>query len=517
MSAYLVHMANVVSCQASSFDLLCRGALAQAPIADLIEIRLDEIGHPGRPALEAFIKECDKPVIVTIGGPEGHGSFTGSLDERLSLLRDAALAGAMFVDIDWTLSLELGEVEAPCHRIVSRHQMDHTPDDLVAFDEEVRRVLYEGDVIKLVSHAQRVEDGLRMLRHLRAAPGGLVAFCAGEAGRFTRLFAPILGSPFTYSAPKRVNGIPDFAATAPGQYTIDQLLGEMPPGGLSPETSIFAIIGSPIAHSFSPWVQGMSMKHAHLDAIYVALEPTDFDEFMGLYDDLCYRGLSVTAPFKEDAFRFASTTDEAATGAGACNTLVRDGDGWRGFNTDRTAIEETLRRASRHHADRVEEATPTAVAHALILGAGGAARAAAIAARSLTDRVTIASRRPEQAQAVAQDLGRGIRSIAWDRIGETEYDWLINCTPIGSQGGSPLEAGSLRPESLVLDAIYDPIRTELLMEASRCGGTPVPGAEWFVRQAAEQFKLFTHQDADEAFMRSSFEHAMREGGRSASN
>ena len=501
-------MANVVSCQASDFDEVCRVALAQTPIADLIELRLDQIGHPGRGPLESFLRECVRPVIVTVGGSEGHGSFAGSLDERLAILRDAAQLGASFVDIDWSLSLELGEVEAPCHRIVSRHCADHTPRDLAAFDEEVRRVMYEGDVIKLVADARTTEDGLRMLRHLRHARGGLVAFSSGEVGRFTRLFAPILGSPFTFAAPKPLPGKPALAPTAAGQYRIDELLAAMPPGGLSAETSIFAVVGRPIAHSLSPWVQGMSLKNAHLDAVYVALEPTDFGDFLALFDDLCYRGLSITAPFKEAAFAAASTTDEASSATGACNTLVRDGAGWRGFNTDRSAVEETLRRAARHHQRSVEEAIPAGQAHALILGAGGAARAAALAARSLTQHVTIAARRPEEARRVAAELGHGIGAIAWDRIDELQYDWLIHCTPVGSAGDSPLAVGQLRRETLVLDAVYDPIRTPLLLEASRLGGTAVPGAEWFVRQAAEQFQLFTHLEADEAFVRASFEQAL---------
>ena len=125
------------------------------------------IGHPGEPALKRFMSECNKPVIVTIHGGEAFGTYAGSVDERCQILVDAAMAGARFVDVDWTLSLELGEVEPPCHRIVSRHQLEGTPEDLEAFDEDVRAVLYEGDAVKLVTHARCTEDGLRMLAHLR--------------------------------------------------------------------------------------------------------------------------------------------------------------------------------------------------------------------------------------------------------------------------------------------------------------------------------------------------------------
>jgi len=505
-------MAIVVSHIAGSFDTLARSALRQAQLADVIELRLDRCGNPGEAALRAFMKECAKPVIVAVNGPDSFGSFKGSVDERCDLLHLAAKSGARFVDIDWTLSLELGEVEAPCHRIVSRHELGGTPMDLAAFDEEVRAVLHEGDVVKLVTHARTTEDGLRMLAYVREARGGLVAFCSGQAGSFTRAIAPIFGSPFTYAAPADLPGMQTPEPTAPGQMRVNDLLGILPPGGLTPETAIFGVVGNPVGKSLSPWVHGMAFKNAHLDALYVRFEPQDFDRFLELATDENYRGLSVTAPFKEAAYRLSTERDEASETVKACNTMLRDGAGWRGCNTDMPAIRDTIERAFRVHSQVPGRPVALGVADALVLGTGGAARAAIGALRALDVAVSVAGRDAEKARALAAELG--CSAIEWSAVPGATYDLLVHCTPVGSEGTDTdlgLEGDWMQAGKLVLDAVYRPIRTGLLVSVKQSGGTPVPGGEWFVRQAQMQFELFTHQGADEALMRAAFEHALQAG------
>jgi 3-dehydroquinate dehydratase/shikimate dehydrogenase len=513
-------MAVVVSHIADDWETLRAQALRQAPLADLIELRLDRIGDPGEERLAAFCRESPKPVIVTVRGLAElglPGDFAGSLSELLEILHVGARAGAMFVDVDWRLSLELGEMEGKCHRIVSRHELDGTPDDLAAMDEEVREVLYEGDVIKLVAHADTIEDGLRMLRHLRAARGGLIAFSSGERGQFTRLLCRIFGSAFTYAAPAAIPGQPAPEATAPGQLRVNELRGRMPPGGISPETAIFGVVGARVQGSLSPWVHDMALKAAHLDAVYVAFETDDLERLLELADDENFRGFSVTAPHKQAAFRLAYERDEESHATRASNTLVRDPKGWQAFNTDVHAVRETLERGWRYHrekdgAPQIAGARALGGMHALVLGAGGAARAVVRAVTAGGGRATLAARDAQKARALAEELG--CAAIAWDQIASTAHDALVNATPVGSvfqaaKGPAlPIAADWIRPDTLVLDAVYRPVKTELLAAALARGCTPIPGAEWFVRQAAGQFKLFTHQEPDEDLMRAAFENAI---------
>ena len=509
-------MAVVVSHLASSFDALARAALRQAPLADVVELRLDRIGDPGVERLSGLLRELKKPAIVAVHGAEAFGEFHGSPDERFRVLRTAARAGATFVDVDWSLSLDFGSLEGTkCHRIVSRHERSGTPEDLARFDEEVREVLYEGDVIKLVAHARSTEDGLRMLRHLRRARGGLIAFCSGEAGRFTRVLCRIFGSAFTYAAPAHLPGEPESEPTAPGQLRVNDLRSLFPPGGLSPETAVFGVVGSRVRHSLSPRVHDLALKAARLDAVFLAFETDDFARFLELADDPSFRGFSVTAPHKEAALRAAHTRDDEARAAGAANTLVRDARGWRAFNTDVVGVREALGRGYKWHREKsgaAQLALPSALSGAtvLVLGAGGAARAVVRAVSTSGGRALIAARDPERGSRLARELDA--TSIAWSAIPETPYDALVNSTPVGGPDEperSPIAAEWIRPRTLVLDAVYRPLRTRLLADALARGCTAVPGAEWFVRQAHAQFKLFTQHDADEALMRAAFENAVK--------
>jgi 3-dehydroquinate dehydratase/shikimate dehydrogenase len=502
-------VAIVVSHIDSDFDALCVRALRQEPLGDLIELRLDRIVHPGKERLRSFVRRARKPVIVACHGREAGGGSEREPEERIELLRDAAEAGARFVDVDWSLALELGEVKPPCHRIVSRHVLAETPADLAALHDEVREVLGEGDVTKVVTHAETSEDGLRLLRWL-ATTKGVIAFCSGEAGAFTRLLAPIFGSPFTYCASAVLPGEPPGAPTAPGQWRVNDFLAAVPPGGLGPETAVFAVVGRPARHSLSPRVQGLAMKAAKLDAVFVALEPVNLVRLLALADAPNFRGLAVTAPFKEEAHRLAALQDEASQRTGAVNTLVREAGGWRGANTDVPAVRETLAQALELHARSHGGPKPGEGPIVLVLGAGGAARAVVHAARSLQARTLVAARRPEQARELARSLG--CASLAWEEIARAEHHVLVHTTPVGSLasgvGALPIPADWIRPRTLVLDAVYRPIRTPLLEAARARGCTAVPGAEWFVRQAALQFRLFTRQEPDAHLLRHACEAAL---------
>jgi 3-dehydroquinate dehydratase/shikimate dehydrogenase len=506
-------MAIVVSHIAKDFETLSRQVLRQAKLADVIELRLDSFGHPGEDRLRQLIAAVKKPVIVTLQGPETFGFFTGSKAERLEILRSAARCGASFVDIDWRDSLDLGEVrgDGKCHRIVSRHETETTPDDLAQVRAAVEAVLYEGDLVKIVTHARSCEDGLRVLNFAREVGGGMIAFCSGAAGSFTRVLAPIFGSPFTYAAPAIIPGMPEPPLTAPGQIRVNDLRAVLPPTGLTPATAIFAVVGNPVGHSWSPRVHGMALKAAGLDAVYVALEPDDFREFLRLCTDENFRGFSVTAPFKEDACEASRSHDAASDATRATNTLIRESHGWRGLNTDVPAIKETLERAFKIHGSVPGRPVALGAAKTLVLGTGGAARAAVQAVKEAHGNVTVAGRDKTKADALAKEMSCG--ACAWNEIPQFAYDVLVHCTPMGSladPGQLPIPVDWIRGGTLVLDAVYRPLKTPLLAEAVRKGCTAVPGGEWFVRQAQAQFKLFTGQPPDEAMMRAAFTNALQE-------
>jgi len=289
---------------------------------------------------------------------------------------------------------------------------------------------------------------------------------------------------------------------------VDDMLAAAPPGGFSPETAVFGILGRPVAHSWSPLLHNMAFRAARLDALYLAFEPRDLETFLGLADDENFRGFSITAPFKQDALGLAKSAEHSARVAGAANTLVRDGDGWLASNSDVSALRDVLLAALEAHRSRGLPAPPIAQTRVLVLGAGGAARAAAQATGELGARLSVSARRADQALSLAQAFGG--QAVPWDELGAAEYQILVHCTPAGSlsqPGSLPCEASQLPRGRIVIDANYRPLRTPLLLAAVERNNTAVPGGEWFVRQAAEQFRRFTHQEPDQELLRATFEHA----------
>ena len=494
-------MSLLVSLIADDFAGLRRRVLAQAPFADRIEVRLDRIGNPGREALAELVEACRKPLVVAVNGPEAFGSWRGGDEAAFAILRDAAAAGAEFVDVDWRQAAAFGAVEGRCRRIVSRHETEGTPARLDPLLEDLRGLRGEGDVVKIVTHARCAEDGMRVLHWLREQRE-TVAFCSGDAGSFTRLLAPIFGSPWTYAAAAAIGGdAPE--ATAPGQIPIGSMRAALPAAGVTNRTQIFGVVGNPIGHSLSPPVYGPALRGAGLDAVFAAFAPECFEDFLALAEDERFAGFSVTVPFKEEAFRLASATDEDSRRAGATNTLSRGPEGWRGANTDTIAVRVLLR----------EGLAGISVApdagRVLVLGAGGAARAAAWAARSLGCRTIVAGRTAERARRLAEELG--VEATAWERLGEVEYDALVHATTVGmvpDVEGCAVPVETIRPGSVVIDAVYRPRETALLGAAAQRGAHPIDGGAWFVRQAAAQFRVLTGKRADEELLHDCFDAAL---------
>ena len=498
-------MALVVSLLADRFATLARRAIEQAPGADLVEIRLDRIGHPGEAALATLFVDCPVPVIVAVNGPEAFGTWEGGEEARLAILRDAAAAGAGFVDVDWRLADALGAVPGPCRRIVSRHVVDGTPAEIAPLHEELSGVLREGDVPKLVTHARCAEDGMRVLRWLGGVEG-VVGFSSGEAGRFTRVLALLFGSPFTYCAPAPRRGEEPLETTAPGQVSVDELRAMLPREGVAPATAVLGVVGNPIGHSLSPRVHGVALRAAGIDAVYVAFQPEDLDAFLDLADDERFRGFSVTIPFKERAFARAETCDAGSRRTGASNTLVRTATGWSAHNTDVTAVGSVLDEALVLHRERTGRSLDPAGLRVLLLGSGGAGRAAAGAVLARGGLVTVTGIPEDQAFALGEELG--CVAVEWSRIPEIDYDVLIHATPVGmfpDVGRCVVPEEWIRPDRVVIDAVYVPARTALLAAAEARGCTCLRGGLWFVGQAVEQFRLFTGREPDEALMRRAFE------------
>jgi len=188
--------------------------------------------------------------------------------------------------------------------------------------------------------------------------------------------------------------------------------------------------------------------------------------------------------------------DATARRIGAVNTVTLEGGRLLGANTDWIGAVRALERATQLR-DR----------EAVVLGAGGAARAVVFGLIERGARVRILNRRPERAKALAEQLGAH-GAGALDELASGPCEVLVNTTSVGlREDASPVAAGAIPPNAVVLDAVYDPPETRLLRDAAARGARTVGGKWWLVHQAAEQLRLWTGRDAPLDVMAAAFDRA----------
>jgi shikimate dehydrogenase len=254
-----------------------------------------------------------------------------------------------------------------------------------------------------------------------------------------------------------------------------------------PLHGLFAVIGNPCLHSRSPELFTALFAACGVDGVYTRIEWPDLDAIMALVQSVGCKGLSVTIPFKSDVMSYCDEITADAQAIGAVNTVVRCGDRCVGTNTDWTGIRQPL--------------SGTPPGHAVVFGAGGAARAAVYALQDLGMEVTVLNRTEERAGVIARHFGCEYGTpAAYD---PEKTDLIVNATPVGMEGrgGSVLEKGDLRAHQTVFDLVYTPPETELLQQANAAGCRCIRGTEMFVYQAQEQMRLFTGIAADAALIR----------------
>lgn len=241
-----------------------------------------------------------------------------------------------------------------------------------------------------------------------------------------------------------------------------------------PETDVYAVAGRPVLHSRSPELFAAGFRAAGIDALYTRLAVQSAGEIRLLADALDLAGVNVTSPFKESVLPFLDEIAPDALEIGAVNTIVRKGGRLIGRNTDPDGVVSALASRGVRLAGR----------KALVLGAGGAGRAAAFGLLREGCRVAVVNRTPERAEAAARRLG-----CAWLGLEKTEAavrdaDIIVSCR---SSADCPFDPGLLRPDHVVLDARYQGSR--LAEDAAARGAGIVPGRDWLLFQAAAGFAL----------------------------
>lgn len=462
--------------------------LQTAADADLVEIRWDALEDPvaAVESLAEVVRSAPAPVVFTCRPAWQGGAFDGGEALRRTVLEAGLKAGARWVDVE--LDAPWGPDFARSHRdrtLVSHHWSSASPPDL---ERRLTTLLdLRPAVAKLVAPADRPSDAVPFLRaaeRLRGAGIVPACFCMDEAGRASRLLSVARAGGLLYVAAD------SGAITAPGQWRLRTVRHELKVGRWRPGFSLFGLAGDPIGHSLSPAIFNAAFAAAGRPACYVPLPGPDPADVLVLAEAAGVAGLSVTMPFKEASASACGELTGLAARLRVANTLVRAGDRWVGHNTDGAALVGALAT----HLD------PSG-ARVVMVGAGGAARAAAAALVDAGAEVVIVNRDARRGRELADELGASSDEV--ESVPGMRFDALVNATPVGMAGTveTPVSTAGLSGREVVVEMIYRPAETELLRQARGAGCRIVVGLEMFVRQAEAQHRLWTAEPPPAGVMR----------------
>ncbi len=250
---------------------------------------------------------------------------------------------------------------------------------------------------------------------------------------------------------------------------------------LDAHTVLYAVLGSPVRHSLSPAIHNAAFEATGWNGVYLAFETADLPGALAGARALSFGGLSVTLPFKSAVIPLLDRLDPLAETIGAVNTIRNEGGKLVGYNTDGLGALRAL-----------EAVTDLSGKRCLLVGAGGAARAIGHVLRRRGLEIVVANRSAERGKSLAGFLeGRFIHLAEADRA---EADLLVQTTSVGMfpvTDQVPVSPEALRGGMVVMDAVYNPLKTALLRLAEERGCMPVSGLDMFIYQGAEQFRLWT--------------------------
>ncbi|MCK4999582.1 MAG: shikimate dehydrogenase [Anaerohalosphaera sp.] len=488
---------------------------AKAAGADMLELRLDhlcDLTVERAVNMIAAARSLSLPIIATCRDSNEGGVNDYPADLRLAVLLESIVAGVDFVDCEFdNFAGETKEqikkvlrVNPGCRLILSAHNFKGTFPDINQLYDNIHSSCPDA-IPKLVYTAKHINDCFPAIDLLRNRRSDAIVLCMGNAGMMMRLLSGKFGGFLSFASLDPEN------ATAPGQITIDDMIGLYRWRSINSDTLVYGVIGSPVGHSISPAVFNACFDKDGINAVYLPLlvdgQSEQFDEFLHniisrhRQGDTDFGGFSVTIPHKANALEYAERkgqmVEPLAINIGAANTIRIGLNGSISlYNTDYAGAIDALADAigvSRHGLHSLTVA---------VIGAGGAGRAIVAGLVDVGAKVTIYNRTLQKAIALADEFG--CKYAPAESIDSLTAQVIVNCTSIGmypNTDASPVPAKCLKPAMTVFDTVYNPLQTMLLTQAKAAGANVVSGDEMFVRQAMAQYKIFTGQTANENIMR----------------
>lgn len=452
--------------------------------ADWLEVRADRIGDLDPDWLR---QRFPGRLLYTLRSVDEGGGFGGGEAERQRRLLAAARRGYDAIDLEAERDLAapiLAAIAAE-RRFLSWHG---PAPETAELRERAERMLATGAALyKLVPTAAEVGGTLLPLALLRSLDrGDLVAFAGGPLGVWTRLVAPRLGAPVVYGAAGDTPG-------APGQPSLRRLIDDFGLPELRAATLLCGVVGNPIAHSLSPRLHNALYRATGVPFLYIPFCAESFGDFwLEIVESgslaelgLPWRGLSVTAPFKPAALAVAGASSPLAERVGGANTLVLTDGVWEAESTDPLGVVVPLELRGLRLRER----------RALVVGCGGAGRAAAVGLLQAGAEVVLTNRGEQRGRAAAAELGAAFAPLAEIDLGR--FAIVVNATALGRAEDDPLpfDPAALSAEAAVVDMVYEEGPTRLVRAARQRSLAVVDGREVLLQQGLAQFRLMTGREA----------------------
>jgi shikimate dehydrogenase len=260
---------------------------------------------------------------------------------------------------------------------------------------------------------------------------------------------------------------------------------------LDAHTVLYGVLGSPVRHSLSPAIHNAAFEATGLNRVYLAFETKDLPGALAGAKALSFGGLSITLPFKSAIIPLLDQLASLAERIGAVNTIRNEGGKLIGYNTDGSGALRAL-----------EAVTDVSGKRCLLVGAGGAARAIGYVLSRRRVEIVVANRSADRGKSLAAFLGG--RYIPLAEANRIEADVLIQTTSVGMlplTDQVPVSLEALREGMVVMDVVYNPLKTKLLRLAEERGCMTVNGLDMFIYQGAEQFRLWTGLEPPVGIMR----------------
>jgi 3-dehydroquinate dehydratase/shikimate dehydrogenase len=462
-------------------------AIAESMARDnpFIEFRLDYLKQPlaALPNIHRFLETHQYVTAIgTCRRADNGGKFKGSLASQLDVLAKAQAAGCQIVDLELQSALKakpeaVARLRSRAGLIVSFHDFHATR----KLEETLEKMLkIPADFYKVVTTATTLSDNVAMMKFLQTQSDkhALIGLCMGEQGIISRVLSVRAGSVFTFGA------VSADLKTAPGQVSARDLHSIYRIEQVDAATRIYGVAGDPIEHSLSPVIMNTALRRENVNGVYLPLHAKTLKDLIHCAREIPLHGLSITMPYKQAILPYLDNTDAHTAKIGACNTVVRGQEGkLYGFNTDIAGVIRPL-----------EQRLSIENAKALVLGAGGAARAAVFGLKERGAEVWILNRTAVKAQKLARQAKA--RTIKRADLRKVAFDVIVNATPVGmgNTRDCPLKDQEIQAR-VVFDMVYDPVETHLVQVARAKGIAVIPGVEMFVQQAARQFEIWTGKPA----------------------